>query len=485
MPVESGGVWKRHPALIAFALEMRAAGAEGMEIAKAASTHFGERITTSMILSRLKREEVAEIVAPKAGYALGAARIPIAAHPTGLEPRVSIDGDTGELTSAVMENPDPERDALLRGSDLNPLEWEIVGDLSFNKWQGSVPVEAESSDCRCSPRQVPRHHEMRWQFQYKAKLRRYCVKRRAEVLALIEEIKTHLPIPMPAPRGDDATVVCIADLQAGKGDGDGTAGMTRRFLRAIDALEEYVTHQRARGACQGPLYILGLGDLIEGCDGHYAQQTFRAENNERDQVNLVRRLLLKAIERWAPLFSTVVIAAVAGNHGENRRDGKSFTDFADNHDLAIFDQIEDVLAANPAAYGHVTMVIPKDQLALTLDVCGEIVGLTHGHITGSARAKLSSKIKETGSAAKKVLDWWAMQAHGQQPVGDARILFTGHYHHLLITEAGRKTHIQVPALDGGSDWWRNLSGQDARPGMFVCRVGKAVSESGWGSPEIL
>lgn len=487
----SNSVWSKHPGLFDFCAELRRAGTEVHAIAARASERFGVVITRNMVSSKLIQEDVKRpkgsavesIVAPTNGYAE-----PVIAgrphYPTGWEPRVEIHGDEGVLVTGVVENKDVERDAILRGSDLDPGEWEIVGDLGFNKWQTPVPIDNITA-CVCSPKIDGKHYESKWNFQYKCRLRRFNAARREEVERLIEEVRTHVPVPVSPPHGDDAMVVCIADLQAGKSDGDGTAGMTRRFLRSIDAFEDHVAHLRARGRAYGPLYIVGLGDLIESCDGHYPQQAYRAELNLRDQINLVRRLILKAIERWAPLFDRVVVAAVGGNHGENRRDGKSFTDFGDNHDVAIFDQLEDIITANPAAYGHVSFQIPRDQLSLTLDICGEIVGITHGHITGKSRATASRNLAEVSSPAKRVMDWWAAQAHGQQPIGDARILLTGHYHHLLLTESGRKTHIQAPALDGGSDWWRNLSGQDARPGMLTLRIGKNVSESGWADLEVL
>lgn len=495
MPNQADSIWKRVPDLHSKVNELTAAGLRGQVLSAEISRIAGLHLTASAIWAHVRRcngschvdtrTEVEALTEPRDGVALSVAGAPAHKHSHGMEPRVEIDGDEGLLVSAVTENADPERDALLVGSDLNPAEWQIVGDLAFNKWQGMVPVEAESSDCKCSPRQTVRHHEMRWQYQYKARLRRYSAQRRAEVEALIEEIRTHVPVPFAEPRGEDAFAVILADTQAGKSDGDGSDGMVRRFLAGIDGVERRVSDLRKIGRAFGPLYIFGLGDLIENCDGHYPQQSFRADLNRRDQVNLMRRLIMKAIQRWAPLFERVVIAAVAGNHGENRKDGKSFTDFADNDDVAIFDQLEDAVSMNPGAYGHVSFRIPKHELTLTLDVAGEIVGLTHGHITGKARATLSSKIKEASAPARRVIDWWAAQAHGKQPIGDARILLTGHYHHLLVTESGTKTHIQAPALDGGSDWWRNLSGQDARPGILTLRIGKSVSESGWADLEVV
>ena len=95
--------------------------------------------------------------------------------------------------------------------------------------------------------------------------------------------------------------------------------------------------------------------------------------------------------------------------------------------------------------------------------------MTHGHLFKKGKA----------------VEWWAKQAHGQQPVGDARILFTGHFHHLIVEGEGAKTHFQCPALEGGSEWFTNRSGQAAHHGMLTVRVGKNVAESGWADLEVL
>jgi predicted phosphodiesterase len=62
-------------------------------------------------------------------------------------------------------------------------------------------------------------------------------------------------------------------------------------------------------------------------------------------------------------------------------------------------------------------------------------------------------------------------AHGQQEIGDASLLITGHYHHLRIEQSGAKTHVQTPALDGGSQWFSNSTGQAAPAGMLTLTVG--------------
>lgn len=430
--------------------------------------------------NRLRRQKtdadraiLEELTQPANGYAQSV-RAVRPSYPKGWEPRVEEDGNSATAISQPTEDDNPDNDWLIRGWKLDPAHWRIVGTLGANRYQTPVPIRDKEA-CQCEEKLSVAHYESRWLYQYKARLERIDPIRTADLSALCDEIRTHVPIPGPIPTGDEAFVVCIADCQLGKGDGDGARGTAARFLETIDRVEERITELRAIGRPLGALYLFGMGDLIEGCSDHYAQQTFRVQLNRRDQVKVMRRLILKAIERWAPLFERVVVAAVGGNHGELRKDGKSFTDFADNDDVAIFDQVEEILSSNPDAYGHVSFRIPKDELSLTLDVGGKIVGITHGHVAGKGSA---------GQPAKKMIDWWMKQAHGQQPIGDADILITAHYHHLLVTESGAKTHFQCPALEGGSDWWRNQSGQDARKGMLTMRVGKNVSASGWADLEI-
>lgn len=419
-----------------------------------------------------QRDHLNELTEPAGGWAKPApSPAPIHAHPKGWEPHVEESGNTATAVSQPTENASPDEIELIRGWNLDPAQWRIVGHVNCRRWQTGVAIR-DANGKVVDAKTI-------WLYYYKADLERIDPVRESEIADLIEEIKAHKPNAgsrkPKAGTDDDAFVVAFADVQIGKADGDGTKGTVARALAGIDSVERRVAELRAAGRKIGTLYVLGMGDLIENCSEHYPQQAFRVELNRRDQVKVMRRIVVKSLERWAPLFKRVVVAAVGGNHGENRREGKSFTDFADNDDVAIFEQTQEVLAANRKAYGHVSFVIPNDELSMTLDMGGEIVGITHGHLFG----------KGSGPVAKKAMDWWMKQAHGQQPVGDARILISAHFHHLIVNESGAKTHIQCPTLEGGSDWWRNQSGQHSRPGLLTLRVGKNVSPSGWADLEIV
>jgi predicted phosphodiesterase len=381
-----------------------------------------------------------------------------ASHPKGWEPGVRFAPDGSRtVTTAVVEQVDGEDYAPLLaelGQHIPPGWRARLAEARFD--EHAWTREAQGEDAVTRPC---------WRYRFVIEPLPATAERDSDVDALVELIAKHKP-RKAAPSGERALVVCLSDWQLGKPDGDGTEGTVARILASIDAVTARAKELRKSGRSLGSLYVAGLGDLIEGCGDHYAMQTFGVELNLVEQVRVVRRLLVKALTTWAPLFAEVVVACVPGNHGENRRDGKAFTDWTDNHDVAVFEQAAAVLEANPDTYGHVSFVFPDgDDLTLTLDVAGTVVALAHGHQYRSGKA----------------MEWWAKQAHGMQPAGDATLLLAGHLHHLLVEQAGAKTFIQAPAMDGGSTWWKHTTGQDSPPGLLTLTVGP----NGWDDLKLL
>lgn len=270
----------------------------------------------------------------------------------------------------------------------------------------------------------------------------------------------------PKPATGDPLVVCLSDWQAGKADGDGVEGLIDRLGRLEESLASEVKRDRPSA-----VYLLTLGDLVEGCDGNYPAQAFSVKLDRRAQVRLVRRALWRIIERISALVPRVIVAGVAGNHGEHRKDGKSYTTPADNDDVAVLEQCAEIAAANPERYGHVSFMVPDDRLTLTLDIAGTIVGLSHGHM-----AKAGG-----GDPAQKIARWWERMGHQRRPIGDADILVTGHYHHLVLKQDGARTWMQCPALDGGSQWWEEAGGASTVAGTLTFRIGA----DGWDKMRII
>jgi hypothetical protein len=61
------------------------------------------------------------------------------------------------------------------------------------------------------------------------------------------------------------------------------------------------------------------------------------------------------------------------------------------------------------------------------------------------------------------------------------LLITGHYHHLRVTQSGRKTWLQAPALDNGSEWWARETGATSPAGLLTLTVGRG----GWDRLRVL
>lgn len=356
---------------------------------------------------------------------------------------VKLDGDEGELCTGPLESgsSDDAFNDVLEFFKLDPAVWEV----------------ADESVRRSSWEQRTSDGEVTVLTSYRARIQR---RRQGgpDVEALMAEIRDHAP-HAPAPGGEMAFVVAPADLQLGKGD---VAVLVDRFMAATDAAIARLAELRDSGHKVGSIYILHGGDCLENTQGHYPGQAFQVTLGLTEQMRVYRRLMLHQVKAFAPLADRLVLASCNGNHGEIRNgSGKAFTKPSDNYDTEIATQVADILAENPDAYGHVSVAVPVgERLDVTLDIAGTRTCLTHGHqFRGSDGA----------------MSWWAKQAHGLQPAGEATLLFSGHKHHLRIVQEGQKTHIQLPALDTeGSTWWVNATGQESQTGMVSVLVGSGA-----------
>lgn len=363
-------------------------------------------------------------------------------HPEGWEPGVAWDGRKGTITSRPLAEPTPDWTSLLETWGFDPKLFEIIEPVQVRTWDAAIG-----------------DGNVRTMWYYKAGLQG---KRSAgpDVAALTAEIRRHKPKAAKPATAESALVVCLSDWQIGK---EGTTQTVERILAMIDSVSK-----RIRQLKPAKLYVFGLGDVSEGCDGFYAQQTFTVELNQRDQMTVARRLITKAITEWSPLVPEVIVAAVGGNHGEARRDGKSYTDFADNSDVAVFEQVAEVISAS--RYANVTFVLPREQLTLTLNVNGHVVGLAHGH-----------QARRGATPQAKIANWVAGQAYGMRPVGDATLVFSGHFHHLSVIEDGPRTLFQAPTMDSGSQWWEETAGKLSKAGTLTV----VINADGWSDLQII
>jgi hypothetical protein len=388
-------------------------------------------------------------------------------HPPGWQPGVEMGAFEGTMTFKAPENVNPD------DMFVDPAIWALVA----KEW-GLNPditeIIPDSVQIRAWDMPVGKGQVIRAKY-YKCRLR---TKRGAITKAEREELakmanrrkgRRELALDAPVNTGV-AFVVNLSDFQIGKGEGGGTDAAITRIRRGIEEARERLKMLRKAGKNITTVVIAGLGDLAEMCFGNYPNQLFTVDRTRRQQLQIVRKLIMEAIDAFVDLAKYMIVSAVPGNHGENRQDGKMVTTVDDNDDLAVFDCVREQCEQNPKRFGHIQWEICGEYVQ-KLNICGVNVAWTHMHQGG-------------GSGEKKIAEWWKGQVMGNRPVADAQILFTAHYHHLMISEVVGRTIVQVPAMDGGSAWWTERTGQNSPSGMVTLLVGAACGPRGWSDLDI-
>jgi len=378
-------------------------------------------------------------------------------HPTGWEPSLQWDGSKGTITACLSDEPDDAVwSELIADWGLDPTRTQVVdGTLQIRAWDANKNGEI-----------------VRMKYYRATIAPRTSTVDRADIESLCKEVmKRKPPRNLPKYEKESAFLVILSDWQLGKSEGGGTEATAQRILDACDASLQRYRELIKMGRRISHVYLIGLGDLVESCDGHYSMQTYQADLSDREQDRLARRLIMYVIDAFVDTGCHITAMGVPGNHGENRRNGKAFTDWLDNRDYSAFETVAEILQAAPERYANVSIpvnAINADDLTMTLDLCGVPVAFAHGH-----------QFRSGTNSQAKIESWWKGQALGRTKVSDAEILFCGHLHHFVISEGTGRTVIQVPAMDGGSKWFTSTSGSSSPAGMVTVLVGEGVGVRGW------
>lgn len=373
------------------------------------------------------RQEIAQATKPEPTY------------PKGWEPHAVWDGHKGQVVGRTTERP-KNWDDLITSMGLDPAEVEVIEPVQMRWWDANV---GDGTIERL--------------YYAKANVRR---KRQSD--PDIDEIVRGIGKPSRRahkPTGGHGYVFGLSDWQLGK---RGTAAAVERLEQAIEHSAQRLKALRKRKSI-GAVYLVGLGDIGEACSGHYDMQTFEAELDGREQSRLARNLIRYTIEAHRGLTERVVVAAVAGNHGEKRNSasGKAYTTFGDNLDLEVFEQVAE--AYDMAGASDVSFVIPEQTLSIVLDIGGVNVGLIHGHQAQKTRGDHPSS---------KLANWWTNQIAGQRPTAHADLLFNGHFHQHWVRSLATRTNIAFPTVDSGSQWWDETAGLPSISGALSLIVGE-------------
>lgn len=252
---------------------------------------------------------------------------------------------------------------------------------------------------------------------------------------------------------DRVTVVVLSDVQAGKvGSRGGTPELIDRLVEKREKLAAHLSKVKPSRTV-----LAEAGDLFEG---------FESGGNPMfsNDLSLAQQMDVAGTEvyEFASLMhrhGRVDVMTCTSNHTAWRRGKQQLGRPADDLGLHVHRTVEKVaVAAGLDVHWHYPAEYDD---SMTLDVNGTVLGLVHGNQYAPMGAPL----------------WWAKQQHGGQPVGAADILITGHYHHFLALPTGRNPYtqrgrwwLQAPTTDNGSDWFRNLAGDDSDPGLLVFDV---------------
>jgi hypothetical protein len=253
----------------------------------------------------------------------------------------------------------------------------------------------------------------------------------------------------PAVSDNRVYVVPVGDLQVGKIDGGGTAALIDRFA----VMTEQVRMRLLEAGGAHRVVLPWLGDCIEGVVSQGGRLATRLDISVTEQVRVYRRLMLHQVAAFAPLADHLIVPVLPGNHDENYR--MVDQPVTDSWAIEGASAVQDALVMS-GRYENVSFLYPEDEeLVVTLNVGTDeqpyVLGFTHGHLARQPNAAIG---------------WWEKQSFGRQHGGSADIMFTGHFHHLRVEgTGGGRTWIQIPQLDGGSNWFRRSSGANEPAGM--------------------
>lgn len=374
-------------------------------------------------------------------------------NPPGWEPYTEYEGAIGK---AIVRLPRPgatKRDLLIEAG-FDPDCWMIPGAVKTRKWMrydqewlywyAFDAVEGES------PEVIDEHVD--------------------DLVKLIR--KRNRTSVRKFTGASDAWLYKASDWQIGKAEGsNGTTQTVSRVLESLDLAKQQVKDLRRVGRRMPHGCLAGLGDLVEGCYGFYPNQPFVVDRNRREQGRITRELITHAIDELMPLFDAFTVLTVGGNHGQNREGGKIATDHADNDDVAAFEAVKE--AFDRAGQTDIDWIIPTDQRALMVELGGVQTAFTHGDL-----------FRAGATPSQKAEKWWSGQEFGFRDIYGAQILNSGHYHHFLCTTFGLRTHFQDPAMDPGSRWWDDATGQHSPAGAATYRL-DATEPLGWDDLRIL
>ena len=351
--------------------------------------------------------------------------------PDAWRPRLEVDETGGYFVSTPRNTVPEDATDLFKDFDLDPTQWEVIS-VRKSRWQNHAGDWLEAARVSIKPATSTDTPDLDYD-------------------ALVKDISKWKPGKVEKHTGELFAVYAIGDTQYGKDAGGGTEATVVRVLKSLDEAVDRHKELLKLGRNIGTVVLPQLGDCIEGATSQGGRVLGRSDLGVSQQVRIGRRVLMAWIKAFAPLCERLIIPAVPGNHDETHR--IVMTDPIDSWQLEVVSAVQDACAENPAL-AHVEFRYPDpDHGTLAIDLGGTILGLAHGH--------------QSNDMSK----WLPGQATGKTPVGHSDVLITGHYHHFRAQNLGPRLWVQLPAMDGGSAWFRDRKGLESPTGIVALVMG--------------
>src|SRR6056297_3158058 len=355
-------------------------------------------------------------------------------------PAVEFDGHEGTAVTPGYDSEPENFDEFLIDAGLDPADIEVIPPVRTSRWQQQ------------------REGELIWLTSYRFTFR----KKRSgvDLPLLMAEAKKATRKPAKTVTGPRCLCILWSDLQIGKVDSrGGTPELMERVELAKTRLMDIVKREKPE-----QVVFIDVGDTVENFDNAGREQQLQSNDlSIREQVDLATTLAWQTIRELAAKVQTLTYLSVGSNHCQWRSNGKPVGKGTDDWGVFIGRQLARL--AGETGHDNIRFLEPQpEHESLALDVFEDgyhILGVAHGHQV---------------ARPDRIPTWWRQMAFGAQPVSNASILVTGHFHHLRVTEMGSllrgekpasRFWIQAPTMDNGSSWFRKFSGEDSVPGLAV------------------
>lgn len=241
---------------------------------------------------------------------------------------------------------------------------------------------------------------------------------------------------------DRARIVIYTDPQWGKTDENGGTPETARRSANIRA-QVLADIERDK---PGTTVLADAGDGVE----NFFNVASQARTNDLSMTGQ-QRAYLEDTKQWAfglqRRSKCFIHAVCCSNHGREKGPAGYVDQPSADYGFHNSWLLEQLFQAKGVT-GEFHRPTGHDE-AVAFEVLGFKVGLVHGHL-----AELEK--------------WWKGQQLGDTEVADARYLIAGHKHNPTFKYVSRdRVFFQGAALDNGSSWLKNITGQSAPAGVVT------------------